>query len=167
MLFIWHPSSQKYSSLKLSYLFLQKWRRTFIIQIEPSIYNFQRRKVLYFLAIGKTEQHTQVSWRQFPILRKTQFQNKFNRKILNALKAIKNTLIKIQFWIIELDILVLYPCVKSFPEALTSVVQLVGHHPTDQRVARSIPSQGTCLSCGFGPQSGCLREGTNRCFSLT
>ena len=38
--------------------------------------------------------------------------------------------------------------------ALTSVAQLVGHHPEKQKVTGLIPGQGTCLDCGFGP---CLR----------
>ena len=36
--------------------------------------------------------------------------------------------------------------------ALAGVAQLVGHHPTDPKVMGSIPSQGTCLGCRFGPQ---------------
>lgn len=61
-------------------------KRLYIIQIELSIHNFQGSKVLSFFAIGKTEEHTQVSGRQFPTLRKIQFQNKFNFTILKALK---------------------------------------------------------------------------------
>ena len=38
--------------------------------------------------------------------------------------------------------------------ALTSVAQLVGHHPEKQGVMGLIPSQGTCLGCGPGPQLG-------------
>ena len=40
--------------------------------------------------------------------------------------------------------------------ALGSVAQLVGHHPTNQKVTGSIPSQGTCLSCAFGAWLGCV-----------
>ena len=29
----------------------------------------------------------------------------------------------------------------------------------------SIPGQGTCLSCGFGHQSGCVQQATDQCFS--
>ena len=35
--------------------------------------------------------------------------------------------------------------------ALTSVGQLLGCCPTNRKVASSIPGQGTCLGCGFGP----------------
>ena len=37
-------------------------------------------------------------------------------------------------------------------EALTSVAQLVGCHSARHKVAGSIPSQGTCLGWGSGPQ---------------
>ena len=40
---------------------------------------------------------------------------------------------------------------KKKPLALTHVTQLVGHHPAKQRVTGSLPSQGTCLCCGFSP----------------
>ena len=36
--------------------------------------------------------------------------------------------------------------------ALTGVAQQVEHRPTNQKVAHSIPAQGTCLGCGPGPQ---------------
>ena len=39
-------------------------------------------------------------------------------------------------------------------EALTAVAQLVGHHPTKQKVTDSIPGQGTCLGCGFSASQG-------------
>ena len=51
--------------------------------------------------------------------------------------------------------------------ALTSVAQLVWHHPAKWKVAGSIPSQGPSLSCGFSPWSGHLREATHWCFTLT
>ena len=35
---------------------------------------------------------------------------------------------------------------------LTGVVQWIEHQPENQRVTGSIPSQGTCLGCGPGPQ---------------
>ena len=35
---------------------------------------------------------------------------------------------------------------------LTGVAQLIEHRPENQRVTGSIPSQGTCLGCGPGPQ---------------
>ena len=44
--------------------------------------------------------------------------------------------------------------------ALTGVSQWIERWPVNQRVAGSIPSQGTCLSCGASPQSGGLREAT-------
>ena len=47
---------------------------------------------------------------------------------------------------------------ESISRALTGVAQLVGHHPTKQKVAGFIPSQGTCLDCGFGPQLGHVGE---------
>ena len=34
------------------------------------------------------------------------------------------------------------------------------HHPIDHKVVDSIPSQGTCLGCGFNPQSGHIQEAT-------
>ena len=44
--------------------------------------------------------------------------------------------------------------------ALTGVAQLVGHRPAKQKVAGSIPSQGTCL--GFGPVTcGATKETTD------
>ena len=51
--------------------------------------------------------------------------------------------------------------------ALASVAQLVGHQTAKQKVAGSIPSQGTGLGCGFIPRSGCARETTDRHFCLT
>ena len=35
--------------------------------------------------------------------------------------------------------------------ALTGVAQSVGRHPAKQKINNWIPSQGTCLGCGFGP----------------
>ena len=60
--------------------------------------------------------------------------------------------------------------VASYKErvpALTAVAQLVGHCPENRKVTSLIPSQGTCLGCGFGPQLGRVQEATNQCFSLT
>lgn len=34
-----------------------------------------------------------------------------------------------------------------------SVAQLVEHHPVHEDIAGSIPGQGSCLGCRFGPQS--------------
>ena len=39
---------------------------------------------------------------------------------------------------------------KKIP-ALTDVAQLVGHHPTKQKVASLTSSQGTCMDCQFNP----------------
>ena len=36
--------------------------------------------------------------------------------------------------------------------ALAAVAQWIEHQPVNQRVTGSIPSQGTCLACGPGPQ---------------
>ena len=38
--------------------------------------------------------------------------------------------------------------------SLAGVAQWIEHWPENQRVAGSIPSQGTCLGCGPGPQLG-------------
>ena len=38
--------------------------------------------------------------------------------------------------------------------ALAGVAQWIECWPADQRVASSIPSQGTCLGCGPDPQRG-------------
>ena len=38
--------------------------------------------------------------------------------------------------------------------SLAGVAQWIGRGPVNQRVAGSIPSQGTCLGCGPGPQKG-------------
>ena len=37
-------------------------------------------------------------------------------------------------------------------QALAGVAQWIEHRPENQRVGGSIPSQGTCLGCGPGPQ---------------
>ena len=36
--------------------------------------------------------------------------------------------------------------------ALAGVARWIEHQPVNQRVASSIPSQGTCLGCRPGPQ---------------
>ena len=43
--------------------------------------------------------------------------------------------------------------------------QWAGYCSANQKVAGSIPSQDTCLGCGFGPWSWCLREAASRCLS--
>ena len=57
--------------------------------------------------------------------------------------------------------------IKNKNHAMTGVAQLVGHHPSKGKVASSVPSQGTCLCGGFGPQSGhvSIQEATNWYFS--
>ena len=43
--------------------------------------------------------------------------------------------------------------------ALAGVAPWIEHWPVNLRVAGSIPSQGTCLGCGPGPQVGaCNRQ---------
>ena len=54
---------------------------------------------------------------------------------------------------------------------LAGVAQWIGCQPVNQRVAGSIPSQGTCLGCEPGPQLVCERQlidvsFTHQCFSL-
>ena len=56
---------------------------------------------------------------------------------------------------------------KNCAGALAGVAQVVGHHPAKQKVSGLIPTQGTCLGCRFGPQSGQVQEATNQCFPLT
>ena len=51
--------------------------------------------------------------------------------------------------------------------ALARVARLVEHCPVHQKVMSSIPGQGIHLGCRFSPQSGCVEEATNWCFSLT
>ena len=45
------------------------------------------------------------------------------------------------------------------------MAQLVACHPTKQKVTGLIPGQGKCVSCEFGPWTGCVRETTTRSFS--
>ena len=47
------------------------------------------------------------------------------------------------------------------------MVQLVGGGPLKQKVAISIPRQGTCLDCGSVPNCRCVQEATDGYFSLT
>ena len=49
-----------------------------------------------------------------------------------------------------------YICVYIYKEklALAGAAQWIECWPMNQRVAGSIPSQGTCLCCGPGPQYG-------------
>ena len=48
----------------------------------------------------------------------------------------------------------LYPLSKLTESALAGVAQWIECQPVNQRVAGLIPSQGTCLDCGPGPQLG-------------
>ena len=41
---------------------------------------------------------------------------------------------------------------KLSSSALAGVAQWIERRPVNQRVASTIPSQGTCLGCGPGPQ---------------
>ena len=45
--------------------------------------------------------------------------------------------------------------------ALTGVAQLVGYCPTKKMVTTLIPSQGTCLGCGFNPWLRQTQEATD------
>ena len=48
---------------------------------------------------------------------------------------------------------------KEYRRALAGVAQWIERRPVNQRVAGAIPSQGTCLGCGPGPQWGvCERQ---------
>ena len=47
---------------------------------------------------------------------------------------------------------------KKVSWTVTGVAQLVGRHPAKQKVAGSVPSQGTGLDCGFGPQVGAYEK---------
>ena len=44
------------------------------------------------------------------------------------------------------------PYIKNKMLALARVAQWIEHQPANQRVTGSIPSQGTCLAYGPGPQ---------------
>ena len=44
--------------------------------------------------------------------------------------------------------------IKTQHYALAGVAQWIEHWPVNEMVAGSIPSQGTCLGCGPGPQWG-------------
>ena len=41
---------------------------------------------------------------------------------------------------------------KKHLSSLAGVAQWIEHWPVNQRVASSVPSYGTCLSCGADPQ---------------
>ena len=50
--------------------------------------------------------------------------------------------------------------------ALAGVAQWIEHLTVKQRVASSIPSQGTCLGCRLGPQQGALKRQLHIAISL-
>ena len=51
--------------------------------------------------------------------------------------------------------------------ALARWLRWLENHSVDQKFAGLIPGQDTCLGCGFVPQSSCMWEATNWCFSLS
>ena len=55
---------------------------------------------------------------------------------------------------------------KSRKSALAGVAQWIECRPAKQRVDGSIPSQGTCLGCGAGPQLGPGERQPHICVSL-
>ena len=58
----------------------------------------------------------------------------------------------------------LYTRASQSPGQCGSIGWVAFHEPN---IAGSIPGQGTCLSCGFGPQLGSVQKETNQCFFLT
>ena len=44
--------------------------------------------------------------------------------------------------------------IQKNTSTLAGVAQWIEHQPANQRAVSSIPSQGTCLGCGPGPQQG-------------
>ena len=65
----------------------------------------------------------------------------------------------------------LFPSIKVLGIALTGVAQLVGNYPAKERIAGSIPSQGTCLGVGSIPRQGVFKKQpinvsvSHQCFS--
>ena len=51
--------------------------------------------------------------------------------------------------------------------ALAGWLSWLERRPVHQRIAGSIPRQGTYLGCGFDLLAGHLWEATSRCFFLT
>ena len=58
-------------------------------------------------------------------------------------------------------------CFRKYCPALSIVAHLAGYCPTKQKAPSLISGQGTGLGSGFGPQSGCMQEAADQCFSLT
>ena len=56
---------------------------------------------------------------------------------------------------------------KKYCLAMARWLGWLEHHPIHQKVAGSIPGQGTYLGCGFDLRSGRVWEATDRCFSIT
>ena len=55
--------------------------------------------------------------------------------------------------------LILAGGLRKLLQSLASVAQWIEHQPANQKVAGSIPSQGTCLGCRPGPQlRACERQ---------
>ena len=101
-------------------------------------------------------------------------ESKVERLILSDIKCYKATLIKIEHLCFVLFCFVLSLQHTIFPGSLTSkqfkhrCVSVGWSSPSvNRKVADSIPGRGTCLGCGPGPQSLCLPEATDLCFSLT
>ena len=51
--------------------------------------------------------------------------------------------------------------------ALARCLSWLEHRPVHRKVVVSVPSQDTYLGHMFDPLSGCVREATDQCFSLT
>ena len=51
--------------------------------------------------------------------------------------------------------------------ALVGWLSWLEHHPVHQKIAGSIPGQGTDLGCGLNPLSGCIQEAAKPCFSFS
>ena len=66
-------------------------------------------------------------------------------------KIIEMTDLNANMSIITLDVNDLNISIKRQNLALAGVAQCIEHRPANQRVASSIPSQGTCLGCRPGP----------------
>ena len=54
---------------------------------------------------------------------------------------------------------------KILEISLAGVASWVEGQHANQKVAGSIPGQGTCLGCGPGPWLGHVQEATDGCFS--
>ena len=61
-------------------------------------------------------------------------------------------------WISVIKLLSLNIAIYKIKTALAGVAQWTERQPANQKVAGSIPSQGTCLDFGPGPQLGGMCE---------